>query len=228
MIFAFSIAYIYIITEAVYVGVKSKNLLKPLMFHLDIRSFVMQYICCSAYIVLTNNIISMVFSDFLAHNGLLMVMIDLIIILSISNIEALKNKWFVFVTILVDVILLSINKRYINFIDIRALIIACVVLILRLILEKYNYKKIKTEDVTQGMVMSYISILKFSKSKVVGLPKYTSEDIQSRITKDEAESIKRWKNSKYGEETVTIVRKMPFAVFISIGACIYIIIRMCA
>ena len=67
------------------------------------------------------------------------------------------------------------------------------------------------------MVLSYMTVSSFLKSKVKGLPKYTLESIRTRITSEEAESIRRWKKSKYGKDTIIIVRKIPFAIFICIG-----------
>ena len=64
-------------------------------------------------------------------------------------------------------------------------------------------------------------------SNIKGLPKEkNTEDIRSRITEEEAESIKRWEFSKYGQSEIVIVRKIPFAIFISIGSIVYIFSRM--
>ena len=48
----------------------------------------------------------------------------------------------------------------------------------------------------------------------------------SYITEEEAESIRRWETSRYGQPEIVIVRKIPFAVFISIGAVLYTFARM--
>lgn len=46
-----------------------------------------------------------------------------------------------------------------------------------------------------------------------GLPTGMTEDLRSRITAEEAESIHRWKNSSLGKPFVVIVRKIPFTSF---------------
>ena len=84
-----------------------------------------------------------------------------------------------------------------------------------------------TSKVEKGMVLAYSTIVYFIPSTIKGLPKEkTTEDIRSRITADEAESIKRWETSKYGQPEIVIVRKIPFAIFISIGTVIYTFARM--
>jgi len=88
--------------------------------------------------------------------------------------------------------------------------------------EQYNYQEIKTDDVKEGMVLSYMTVSFFQKSKVKGLPVYTQESIKTRITAEETESIHRWKTSKYGKDTIVIVRKIPFAIFICIGLIVFL------
>ena len=46
------------------------------------------------------------------------------------------------------------------------------------------------------------------------------------ITEEQAESIRRWETSKYGQKEITIVRKIPFAIFISFGTIVYVIMRL--
>lgn len=59
-----------------------------------------------------------------------------------------------------------------------------------------------------------------------GLPKQGGEDMRYRITEDEMNAIKRWESSKYGEDTIIIVRKIPFAIFIVAGILLLFIIRI--
>lgn len=61
-------------------------------------------------------------------------------------------------------------------------------------------------------------------SRVKGLPDMSHENISDRISESECESIHRWEKSKYGSKTVKIVRKIPFAIFISLGIVTYIIV----
>ena len=70
--------------------------------------------------------------------------------------------------------------------------------------------------------MAYSTVLQFSRSRVKGLPIITTEDMSSRITAEQADSIKRWGKSKNGKESIVILRKIPFAAFISLGYIIYL------
>ena len=96
----------------------------------------------------------------------------------------------------------------------------------RLISEKYNYKTIPTSEVRKGNILSAATVMSFKPSRVQGLPTGMTEDLRSRITAEEAESIHRWKNSSLGKPFVVIVRKIPFATFISIGTIIFLLIEV--
>ena len=89
--------------------------------------------------------------------------------------------------------------------------------------DKYNYTYIHTSEVKEGMIMSYLTIQQFYGSRVKGLPHTTDETTKSRISQDEAEAIRRWEKSKYGKDTIMIVRYIPFAIFILIGIVTYLI-----
>ncbi len=89
--------------------------------------------------------------------------------------------------------------------------------------DRFNYEWIRTCDVKAGMILSYFAVQQFYGSRVKGLPTTTDETTKSRITQEEADSIKRWEKSKYGKEQIMVVRYIPFAVFILIGMITYLI-----
>lgn len=227
LICTFSVAYIYVIVESIYLGIRRKTLFEIKLIKIDIISFFKQYVCCSAYILLLNQLCVTFFSDFAMENSSLIVMGDLILILSVSSIKRLRNKWTVLAIIATDIIFYVINKIDLGIIDLKMLVVTAMVILLRVVAEKYNYMTISTVDVRQGMVLSYATVVDFAKSKVKGLPQTTTEDIRSRISQEEAESILRWRTSKYGREQISIVRKIPFAIFIFIGTIAFIVIGMC-
>ena len=96
--------------------------------------------------------------------------------------------------------------------------------ILKSFMSLYNYKAIPVEETSAGMVLSRTDTLFMQQSRVKGLPDISDETLRSRITADEAESIKRWGKSKYGKPQVTIVRKIPFAAFLSVGTIVYFLV----
>lgn len=227
MIIIFSIAYLYIIGESIYLGLKEKNLFKINRIKADVKLMVLQYIKCTCLVTLFSFIVRYIVPDFYDKNIELMMILNMIIILLSYNFKffdrTLPLACLCIVTIIGYVFIrgteFSLNLK------IYPLVLA--VLLLRLFAEKYNYLTIPTSNIEKDMVLAYSTIVYFIPSTIKGLPKEkTTEDIRSRITADEAESIKRWENSKYGQAEITIVRKIPFAIFISSGAVIYTFARM--
>ena len=70
---------------------------------------------------------------------------------------------------------------------------------------------------------SFSSML-MQNSKVKGLPGVSSEDLRDRLSEDEAESVRRWGKTPKGQNTIAIVKKIPFAVFIAMGYLTYLVV----
>lgn len=226
IIMIFSFAYIYTVGESIYIGIKEKNLFKIQKFRADIVSMIKQYIKCTCLVLLFDTFFEFFFPEFYSVNLELIMILNMIIVFLSYNIKFL-DRWVWLIVLAVPTVALHIGIYGISSdFDYKIYILVGIVLVLRIFSEKYNYKTVPTSSVKKGMVMSYATILYFSKSRIKGLPDCTTEDIRSRITEEEAESIRRWEGSKYGQKEITIVRKIPFAIFISFGTVFYVVMRM--
>lgn len=85
------------------------------------------------------------------------------------------------------------------------------------------YEEVKICNLKKGMILSGISSMLMQNSRVRGLPPVSSEDLRSRLTEEQVASIGRWASSR-NIMTVTVVRKIPFAMFIVAGFLSYFII----
>lgn len=85
------------------------------------------------------------------------------------------------------------------------------------------YEEVKIADLKKGMILSSFSSVLMQNSRVRGLPPVSSEDLKSRLTEEQIASIGRWASNR-NIECVTIVRKIPFAMFIFAGFLSYFII----
>lgn len=118
------------------------------------------------------------------------------------------------------------TKNTVQVSDLYIYLIVLVLMIVRIFMDQYNYKTINTVDIKAGMILSRPSSILFEKSRIKGLPGISDETLGSRLSVEEAASIIRWKDSKYGLDSLVIVRKIPFAIFISIGTFLYLILRV--
>ena len=152
-------------------------------------------------------------------------LINACLVLIISGLNFLRNKYIVIVAIVTGIIIKLIFKQaIIDKISLISYSLAILFILLKVFIDEYNYQTINTAQVKKGMILSLATTIQFTNSKVQGLPKPSTEDLRSRLSEDEATAVRKWEKSKYGAETVQIVTKIPFAIFISIGTICYIIL----
>ena len=102
-------------------------------------------------------------------------------------------------------------------------ILVIFIMLCQLIIKANLYEEINISELRKGMILSMTTSIAMQNSRVRGLPQVSMEDLRSRITEDEVNSIKRWAKSR-NVNSLTIVKKMPFAIFIFIGFVSYYII----
>ena len=100
--------------------------------------------------------------------------------------------------------------------------IVLLAMLMRILISEYNYEEVDTCNIKKGMILSVSDTMLFVNSKIKGLPMLSTEDLRSRLTDEEANSVVKWGKSKIGKKTVKIVRKTPFAIFISLGVIIFV------
>lgn len=215
----FSLAFLYLIIESVILFFKKEKTITGFGIKLSFRSIV----SCMTFITVIQAILKFTFGNYYFSYLPAFLLLNIILVLAFNKIKILQTNIAFLICLIISVgsIVYSIFQQQF-LIDIKSVILALLVIGFRALAEKYNYQEIKTESVEKGMILAYSTVLQFSKSRVKGLPVITTEDMSSRISTEQAESIKRWGNSKNGKDTILILRKIPFAAFISLGYFIYL------
>lgn len=78
------------------------------------------------------------------------------------------------------------------------------------------YEQIAVDDLKKGMILTLLSSMLMQTSKTKGLPGISTEDLRSRLSEEEVESVRTWAKATK-TTSLTIVKKIPFAVMISAG-----------
>ena len=233
LIFVFGIAFIYVVMETIVLWIKDNNKFsnfsqKGAAIKCNWKDFILQYFVAYFFVLLINNIILKFYFDFYKYNGALLIICNM---LFVTFLYRAVNKRKYYIIILIIVIILNIIYSIIfgfefHSINIKMLFVIILLFLFRQISEKYNYENIEVEKLKPGMILSLQSVLLFFNSRVKGLPKQTTETTDSRLTKEEIDSIKRWSKTSKGKKNVVIVRHMPFAPFICIGVTIFFIFKL--
>lgn len=228
----FSIAFIYIFVETIVLFIKDNNKKEKFKLHQITKEKVLQFLITyfmGYFIILfINNFLGILIPKFYMTNQELIYISNFLILFYLYRIIN-SNK--VRVVILLITCLSNIVYYWIygvqNYrLDFKVISIVFIIILYRTISNKYNYKEINIKDLKDRMILSFGSVLNFYGSKVKGLPLKTDETTDSRLTKEEVESIKKWSKTKKGKETITIVKHMPFAPFMFVGEVIFLIIKV--
>lgn len=186
-------------------------------------SFLKSYVYAMAYIVLLN-----CFFILLENIGVILdtwICRCLCIVLAwcVARYPIFKKIYFLIPTVIVIVIMSIINKVVPISLNPENYIFVLVLLLCQMTIKSTIYEKVKVQDLKKGMILTTFSSVLMQNSITKGLPTISTEDLKSRLTMEEVESVKIWAKATHTEE-LTVVKKIPFAMFITIGFFIYFVI----
>lgn len=228
---AFAIAYIYILLNAIIDRMKRKNICKKKKNIFDYKKIILYY---SATVLMLNIIKEPIayICSFCAHDTLMLRYT--IYIMTVLIMLFVRNKFNIKSIKIINIILIfmagtMIYKGYAEFdlaynyyfISIIILLIA-----LRIFIIDYSYKEILVQDIKKGDILSTDTVFRFYLSNIKGLPSGISEDYNSKISDNEVKCIKIWSNSRFGSKTVTIIRKLSFAIYLLLGTIVFLILEV--
>lgn len=221
----FLLAYLYVILDSVYQALKNTRFFgSGKISKNEVITFLKQYVMCFIYLNALSRICSHFLGQIYYENMLAFMFVNIFLAFVIQR-KVLFRKWYaLLIAVVVNIVLYQKGGTIKD--NIRIYAILLVVLLLRYLVSGYNYAEIETNQVKAGMILSVATVLEFQKSRVKGLPGTTNEDMSTRLSEDEADAIRRWEQSKYGKEKIVIVRKIPFAIFITSGSVIFLLIRL--
>lgn len=102
-------------------------------------------------------------------------------------------------------------------------ILVLVLLFCQMAVKTIIYESVDIRNLKKGMILSSMSSMLMQTSITPGLPSISTEDLRSRMTESEVENVRIWAKATK-TESLTIVKKIPFAIFISIGFISYFIL----
>lgn len=223
----FIIAFIYVLFETAFLGIKQKNLFKLQKRKFDLKGYLKGVVFFSLMLVFFNGALHAIIPGIFFDSNLLAAIHFLVILIG-SKLEE-KSNWYIILAMVIAYAamiffrIIQINYSYSNW---WIYFVVLLLVLFRSVADKYNYKSIKVSELKQGMILSIGSVLMFAKSRVKGLPTISTEDLKSRLSAEEVDSINRWAKTSNGKDTIVIVRKIPFAIFISIGYLIFAVLEV--
>lgn len=223
----FTLGYLYLIGEAIYLDIREHKIQKPSITANSIGRTALSFLRGFAFLYAWNIMLQTAFPEFVEQNVMLVSLISYFLISIVREYRFYSSTWFLWLCIALDVVLIVLTGQVPGVGNIlymlRSYALVLVVMFTTWIASKYSYESIPTTEVKPGMVLSKSTVILFAPSRVKWLPQNSYEDLRSRLTEDEAAAVCRWATSKYGKPFVVIVRKIPFATFIALGTGIMIL-----
>ena len=229
IIYAFSVAFLWLVILGSWHFFAYPHLGKIKFSGWQLKKWLAFYLCFSSQIFLFRTFLSWFMVESWQQNWLFQQAINSFFLLLLLQCYVRKpiNQLFLLGSLgWGSVLILMAFHKVVFSIALNGAILCWALLLipLRLVLNRYCYQSISTSSIKPGQILSVSTILAMQKSQIRGLPRIATEDLDARLSENEVESVKRWEFSKYGQPTVTIVRKVPFAVFILIGTLFFLFI----
>lgn len=229
LVITFSAAFLYILTETIVLGIQNHNLLQIAVRKVNFKRAALVYVSMVSASILLTQSLTMLFPHFFEGSMFLPATVNFLVIVTLVYLSE-RISWSVIVAYCIiswmligTLAALKILPLSFTF-DYRSWLLVLAVLMMRAFAGKYNYAVIPTQEVKSGQILAATTVAAFSSSRVKGLPCGMTEDLCSRLTEEEAASVRRWENSALGKPYVVIVRKIPFAIFISMGIILFLVL----
>ena len=230
---SFVVAFVWIIIRGLYLGIRNKDLLifkrRKILYKRVVSSYFLMVGVIQGLELFVHPQLEKLFSQ---DRLLFLAIYILLILVMISIRERFATEKLMIAAVVVWAInglfmVVSGQQMYVSISwRFMPVLLVLAILCLRMMLEKYNYETIPTAKVKAGDILSAATVFGFTNSRVQGLPQGVTEDLRSRITEEEAASVHRWEKSKYGKEEITLVKKIPFAVFLALGTFVFLTIEV--
>lgn len=183
-------------------------------------SFLKSYFSAMAYIVLLNCVIMLCNSYGLYINLWISRCACMLVAWCVGHYPIFKKAFFLIPTIVVALLLSFFNKIMPISLNPESYILVLFLLLCQMAIRTTIYEKVRVEDLRKGMILTTLSSVLMQSSITKGLPGVSTEDLKSRLTATEIDSIKIWAKATHTAE-LSVVKKIPFAIFISIGFVSY-------
>ena len=214
--------HIYMLVSSVYKLINKKQSLTKNYIKKYMILFFKTYISIMSYVLLVNILLQVFSDDKILVNQWIIRIFCISVSWLVGKYKMMQKLYLVILIFVVDFVV-GYYCKIMPMFKLENYILVIFIMLCQLIIKANLYEEINISELRKGMILSMTTSIAMQNSRVRGLPQVSMEDLRSRITEDEVNSIKRWAKSR-NVNSLTIVKKMPFAIFIFIGFVSYYII----
>lgn len=218
--FAILAGYVYLLLTSVNAIVTKKVKFTIEYAKKYLVNFLKSYISAMLYIALMNCVLILCDRCGLSVNIWIFRCICILVAWCVGRYPIFQKAYCIIPTLVVLLVLSVINRTVPISLNPEHYTFVLVLLLCQMTIRTTIYEKVRVEELRKGMILTTLSSVLIQSSITKGLPGISTEDLKSRLTLEEIESIKIWAKATHTQE-LTIVKKIPFAVFIFIGFVSY-------
>ncbi len=220
------IGYIWIVVESIYLSVTEKRIAGKKILIQTLKDFV-RYLKYFFALVFVNGIVQWLIAEMRLglHNTWAMYLINIAVVILLAKYRLLNSKPVAGAFVIADIVLGFVNFKMV--LDKRTFILWIAIIItgvFRNFVSEFNYKEIDICDLKPGMILSAGSSLQISMIKSAKYSQISDESTRSRLSKENVEYLASFGSKRDDLKRITIVRKVPFAVFIAVSTIVVIVI----
>lgn len=221
---AFLYGYIYILVESIWEFARHK---KQVTVWTSIKKDFLRYLKTYFLLVLINGVLgigAMKLLHLVIPNVLLLVL-DYGLVVMANKFCLLENKVFMALVLLSDVILqLTGLTMVLSFMNLLIWVAVILALTLRNFANSFNYRTIELASLEKGMILSTMSSMYLANQKQKLFKKISDESLHSRLDEQDVIALQQLAATGKGISEVSVVKKIPFILFIFLGVITVLII----
>ena len=226
VVFIFSFGYIYLIFHSLICAIRKEESFQVSFNRSTISVFIKDYVIASIYLSLLLKIIYLAIPEFYLENQTLFLFLNVFAVMMICDIPLFRRIWLLVGCAIAGSGLAIYSRSFLSIENLWIYPVIAILFVFRQLIARYNYKLLQVSEIRPGMILSAANVALMSSSKIANLPTGTSEDLKSKLTEENVAAIKTWYTTQKNYQVVTIVRKIPFAIFISFGYCLFVILGL--
>ena len=189
-----------------------------------LKRYIRSYITAFVYIVAINLILAIISQNLISIPAWIAWVLCFAVAWISRRVTIMRNRWVLGAVILLDIALSIVLRAVPISLNPGTYAFTAVLILCQMTVSSCLYQEVPTDQVQAGMILSTYSSLRMRGSRVSNLPGVSREDLRDRLTPEQAESVRRWAGSAHGQPTVTIMRKIPFAIFLLLGFAAYLLL----
>ena len=222
--FSIFLGYVYLLLSSIVQLITGRNVIEKGYVSGFIKSYLKSYLAALLYVILINLAFVLLQYYAVPVAPWLPWLFCIIVAFICPRFRILKNRTAIIAVMLIDIVL-AVYLRVIPLsLNPETYLITAFFMLAQMTIRTNIYEEIDTEMISKGMILASGASMLLQGSRIEGLPGLSSESLKDRLSESQAAAVRDWGASRTGQKTITVIKKIPFAVFLSLGYLSYFLL----